>query len=236
MESRMRLKKSLYIVSLASAASVLGLFEIPMGLPWLKIDLSEVVILISAITIGYKGAFGVIGVRSIIRRLTLGFLPSEIIGELIAVVASLVILFAHYLATRLSKTHRAPLIYEIPVERPRFSLKETLITMVVITFSLAVVLLVFNFLVATPLYLSVLNALELRAFPTTTIHFTVFTFFKDPGILVMLEAFGVTLEEPYLPSFFVYILVMYAPLNIGKGVTTSLVYMLLKPRIMQIEL
>ncbi|MCF7933148.1 MAG: hypothetical protein K9K93_08260 [Acholeplasmataceae bacterium] len=236
MEKNVRLKKSLYIVSLASVASVLGIFEIPMLVPWLKIDLSEVVVLVSAIVVGYKGAFGVIGLRSLVRRLALGFLPSEIIGELIAVVASLVILGAYYLASKLAKTHRAPLMYEIPIEKPKVTLKETLITTGIITFSLAFVLLMFNFFIATPLYLSVLGRFELPFADIKTIHFTVFTFLKDPAIMDLLIAFDVNLDEPYLSSFFLYIMVMYAPLNISKGITTTLVFLLIKPRLQYLEL
>lgn len=241
MENRMKLKKMLYIVALASMATILGLIEIPVVLLFLKIDLSEVIVLVALMVVGYKGALGVVFIRSFFRplfKLVFPFLPvvggplSEYVGELIAIVASVVIMTTYYVVSKLLKTYTKPYLYEIPVVKSKLSLKEHIATMVSTVFSLTIVMALFNFLIGVPLYGSVL-LFEFTGNPT--IHFTVFSFVNDPNMLGVMQQIGYEDPELSITRLLGFIIVAFSPLNISKAITTTLIVLQIKPRIQHFE-
>ena len=80
MKKNWQVKDMLYIVTLAAISIVLGLIEIPWpfippplaGVPFLKLDFSEIAILVSLILIGADNTFLVIILRTVSRRLIMG--------------------------------------------------------------------------------------------------------------------------------------------------------------------
>jgi len=212
MENRMRLKKMLYTVSLASVATVLGIFEIPMFLPFLKIDLSEVVVLVALIVIGYKGAFSIVLIRSFFRPIILGnMLLSTYMGELIAIIA----------------------IYEIGIDKPKVTIKEYIATIGAMVLALTLIMATFNFFIGVPLYGSIFL---FEFVGNSQIHFHIFSFVKDPMMLGVVQQIGFNYESLTLSNMLLFILIGFSPLNISKAITTALIVLLIKPRLQYLEL
>jgi riboflavin transporter FmnP len=234
MENRMKLKKMLYTVSLASVATVLGIFEIPMFLPFLKIDLSEVVVLVALIVIGYKGAFSIVLIRSFFRPIILGnMLLSTYMGELIAIIASLVLITTYILVNKLLKVSTKPLIYEIGIDKPKVTMKEYFATMGAMILALTLFMAIFNFFIGVPLYGSIFL---FEFVGNTQIHFHIFSFVKDPMMLGVVQQIGFKYESLTLSNMVLFILIGFSPLNISKAITTALIVLLIKPRLQYLEL
>jgi len=251
MSNYLKLKKMLFIVVLSTIAIVLGVIELPMILPWLKLDLSEVIILVAVLVVGYKGAFSVVFLRAFGRRIYKLIAPALIptvvvedpimglIGEMIAIIASTIIILAYYFISKKLKTHRKPLLEVVDVERNKVTIKEIIFVTLTITFALSVVLVTFNFFIGTPLYFSyfavLLGAMD-------KVHLTAFGFVGDPNlgnaVDIISSIFGsqTRIFEPNLNAFLIYNLVSYVPFNLGKGLLTSFVFLALKPRIQKLEL
>ena len=234
MENRMRLKKMLYTVSLASVATVLGIFEIPMFLPFLKIDLSEVVVLVALIVIGYKGAFSIVLIRSFFRPIILGnMLLSTYMGELIAIIASLVLISTYILVNKILKVNTKPLIYEIGIDKPKVTIKEYIATIGAMVLALTLIMATFNFFIGVPLYGSIFL---FEFVGNSQIHFHIFSFVKDPMMLGVVQQIGFNYESLTLSNMVLFILIGFSPLNISKAITTALIVLLIKPRLQYLEL
>lgn len=220
MSNYLRLKKMLYIVSLAAVSIVLALIEIPWPLAsYLKLDFSEIAILVSLLVLGNKETVVVVIIRTIARRLFRGFDPGDVVGEMLAMFASFSIILAYNVSRKLLKINDKPLLYEVSVNGNHVGLKEMIVTSVVITLFLTVILYTVNFLVATPLYYT-LPPLSLSE--SGNVRFTVFSFIPDSPFTYQ--------------SFFWTTFVLYTPFNIVKGILVSLVFLLLKPRMKYLEL
>ncbi len=220
MSNYLRLKKMLYVVSLAAVSIVLSLIEIPWPMAsFLKLDFSEVAILVALLVLGNKETIMVVLIRTIARRLFRGFAPDEIIGEMLAMFASFSIILAYNVSRKVLKINDKPLLYEVSVNGNHVSPKEMIVTSVMITVFLTVILFTINFLVATPLYYTIPPySISISG----DVHFTVFGFIPDSPF-----TYG---------SFFWTTLVLYTPFNIVKGILVSLVFLLLKPRMKYLEL
>ncbi len=225
-------KKLIFIASLAAISVVFGLIEIPLGLPWLKLDVSEVAIMVAAVVVGYKGAFLLVIVRGFFRQALQGQLgmPTELVGEAIAMIASTVLLLTYYGLSKAIKTYRKPLILEAVVEPKALSTKEIVVIVGGLTLSLTVVLIGLNILILTPIYLSTYDAM-FGFFNFNQFHLTVFTLLNDPG---MANIFGVDLSNWNL--YVTYIVANYALLNLAKGLITSMVFLPIKSTLEKVEL
>lgn len=225
-------KKVIFVATLAAISVVFGLFEIPLGLPWLKLDVSEIALLVAAVVVGYKGAFTLIIVRGILRQGLQGdlFIPHEMVGELIAVMASLIILGSYYLISKMIKTHKAPLLLESIVDPKPVSKKEFFSVVIGVTTTLTVVLITLNIFVLTPIYLSSFDA-STSMFGFSQFHFTAFTMMKDPS---MNNIFGVDLSNWNL--YIAYIITNYGLLNVSKGLITTMLFLPIKSRLEKVEL
>lgn len=223
MSNYLRLKKMLYVVSLAAVSIVLGLVEIPWPLAaFLKLDFSEVAVLVALIVLGTKETIVVVLIRSVARRLFNGFSLDGIVGEMIAVFASFAIILAYNLSRKVLKMHEKPLIYEVSTERSRFNLKETLVTSGLIALSLTVILFTLNFFITTPIYYTLPNPYVPVISISGRMHFHVFSFIPD---------------SPFTwGQYFWALFALYVPFNITKGILVSIVFMLLKPQIKYLEL
>lgn len=221
MSNYLRLKKMLYVVSLAAVSIVLALIEIPWFPPFsfLKLDFSEVAILVALLVLGNKETFLVILVRAIARRLFLSVEPAELVGEALATIASLSIMFAYNVAKKLLKDDSKPLIYEVSVNGTKNHVKETVVYIGLVAVSLAVFLTIINFFFTTPLYLS-LPPLALSE--SGNVHFWAFSFINDSFYTVK--------------SYTIFILTAYIPFNLVKGSIITFIFMVLKPRMKYLEL
>jgi riboflavin transporter FmnP len=184
------------------------------GFQFLKIDFSEVAILISLLVLGSKETFVVIFIRAFARRLFRGFAPDELVGEMLAVFASFAIILGYAISKKILKDRSRPLFYEVSINGNKVSLKEMLIYTSVITVSLSVILWAVNFLVTTPFYFS---------YFTGDIHFTVFTWIPNA-------------QFPNIGSFIWFTVAGYFPFNITKGILVTVIFMVIKPRMKYLEL
>ncbi len=229
MSNYLYLKKMLYIVSLSAVSIVIGLVEIPNPFsffgPWaafVRLDFSDVVVLVALVVMGPKETVSVILLRSLIRPLILpkmGF-AMDYVGEFLAITASLSILFAYMSARKFLKRKEEPLLYVLPVQEEKLTKKDWAVYLGFGIVFLSVGMLAANYFFATPLYLSMFGATQSQ----TSLHFTVFSYVKDSA-------------PPFtLFSFFIAALISYTPFNIMKSILIISIFLALKPRLKYLEL
>jgi len=214
MSNYLRLKKMLYVVSLAAVSIVLSLIEIPWPFAvWLKLDFSEVAILVALLVLGTKETLIVVLIRTIARRIFRGFDPGDLVGEMLAMFASFSIILAYNLSRKVLKIHEKPLFYEVSVNGNHIDKREFFLTSFMITAFLSVILWFINFVFATPFYFT---------YYTGDIHFSIFTFIPNSDY-----TYG---------TFLWFTLSVYFPFNIAKGILVSWIFLLIKPRMKYLEL
>ncbi|MCD4826462.1 MAG: ECF transporter S component [Acholeplasmataceae bacterium] len=221
MSNYLRLKKMLYVVSLAAVSIILSLIEIPWFPPFsfLKIDLSEVAILIALLVLGSKETIMVVLIRTIARRLFRGFDPADLVGEMLAMFASFAIIFAFNMAKSMLKDKSKPLMYEVSVDRNPLTLKDYIIYTLSISIVLTFVLTTINYFFATPLFLT-LPPIALSE--SGRVHFWAFTFIEDSFYTSR--------------SYLTFVLSAYIPFNLVKGSLVTIIFLMLKPKIKYLEL
>ena len=221
MSNYLRLKKMLYVVSLAAVSIILSLIEIPWFPPFsfLKIDFSEVAILVALLVLGNKETVMVVLIRTISRRLFRGFDPADLVGEMLAMFASFSIILAFNMVKKILKDKSRPLMYEVSVDRNKARLKEYLVYTIMISMTLTIILTTVNFFVATPLFLT-LPPISMSE--SGRVHFWAFTFIEDSFYT--------------FKSYLIFILTAYIPFNLVKGSVVTIVYLMLKPRMKYLEL
>lgn len=214
------LKKSVLTAIFAALAVVIGFIQIPWPpAPYLAIDFSEVIILACFITLGFKYASIAIVLRSATRLLigltttVSSFIPY--FGEVIAIIASVVIILSYMLITYITKTNHKPLFgqKEDNPEKTPFVKHIINISFVMLVFSIIMVAL--NFLVSVPIYIS----------GGSHIFFT--TIIKDPQYAFL----GTTVW-----AYTVGIVSVYLPFNLIKGILTMVVFELVHYRLKQMEI
>ncbi|MBE0701112.1 MAG: hypothetical protein IH571_05450 [Acholeplasmataceae bacterium] len=224
MSNHLRLKKMLYMVSLAAISIVLSLIEIPWFIAtgpfagFLKLDFSEVAILISLFVLGTKETIGVVLIRTIARRLFRGFEIGDMVGEMLAMFASFAIIFGYNLAKKILGNQEKPLLYEVSINGNKTSKKDFFVYTSFITISLTIFLLIVNFLIATPIYLSLYGFFHTG----DNVSFTVFHFVQDSPLSML--------------TFFWFCFISYTPFNLTKGILVSFIFLFIKPRMKYLEL
>lgn len=214
-------RQLMYIVTMSALAIVVGVFEIPLGLTGVKFDLSEVVILITYLLIGFKGTSITILFRSIIRFLLPAKTGAEaeiiikIIGEVIAMVASFLVIGGFALAKSLLKEKQKPLLIAVPTTNKKTSLKMYILGTTLSTLFLLVGTTVFHVLFTMPIFMTVV----INPNPSGKIYFFVAPFLKDPF-------YGDTIK-----TLLIFIITEFALLNIVKGLVSTLLFLVIKPRI-----
>lgn len=209
--------KRLVLASIFTAlAIVVGYLEIIWPLSgWLKLDLSEVVILTSLMVLGFKQTAAVIVLRSIVRWFISGqnadFIP--FFGELMAIVASFTIIGLFLLANRVINYKEVTLINK--EEQKHISIVKKMIRGFFVAIGLTVVMTTLNFFVATPIYISGGN----HVFFTTLI--------KDPNFAFL----GTNLK-----TYFWWTFNLYVPFNFVKGILVMFVFEVLRDRIKEMDI
>ncbi len=219
MKKNWQVKDMLYIVTLAAISIVLGLIEIPWpfippplaGVPFLKLDFSEIAILVSLILIGADNTFLVIILRTVSRRLIMGMDPAEWVGELLAVTASLVLVSGYKILMKIIKKDEKPILYNKEEIDLSVSLKEVILGMTISTILLMTVLLLVNFAVTTPLYLSLYKMDE-----TSTVM----------GIIN-----GDSVLFAGIKEYIIFSLLSFLPFNLVKGLLISGIFFGIKPHL-----
>lgn len=220
MNSYLNLKRVVYIVALAAISIVLGLFEIPWFVlsgpfaSFLRLDFSEVAILVALVTLGYKDTMIVVVLRSLVRLTFKGFIPEHLIGDLIAIIASISIILGFYIAAKITKKYQKPYIVEVPSETQIITKNDYVIYGILITASLSIAMIILNFFITTPLLLSYYGLTE-------RLTFHVFDF--------------VQLTDYSIATFLWAVIISYTPFNIVKGLSVMLVFLLIWPRLKYIE-
>ena len=132
-----------------SLSIIVGLFEIPI--PPMKLDLSEVIILISLYFLGILKTIPIIILRSAIRYLLLGGtdIPFVFFGELIAITASLILVFTTWIFLKIIKRY---------INLNKSSATDFLIyyilSAVIMTLVVSVILTILNVFIIYPAFLS----------------------------------------------------------------------------------
>jgi riboflavin transporter FmnP len=221
MSNYLRLKKMLYVVSLAAVSIVLSLIEIPWFPPFsfLKIDFSEVAILVALLVLGNKETIMVVLLRTLARRLFRGFEPADLVGEAMAMFASFSIIFAFNIAKKVLRDKSKPLIIEVAINHKKVMLKDFIVYTAFISIILSIVLTTVNFFFATPLFLT-LPPIALSE--SGRVHFWAFTFIEDSFYT--------------FNSYLTFVLTAYIPFNLVKGSVVTIVFLMLKPKIKYLEL
>lgn len=205
----------------AALAIIIGYIEIPWFPPlvFLKLDFSEVVILISLVTLGFGRTTVVIVLRSVIRWLISSNntdIPFPFFGELLAITASLVIIASATLAFKVTKTNQTPLFLS---DRKDREIKEISILKQFI--HLLIVVLIFT------TFMTLLNA-----FITFPAMLSAGQYYFAP------IAFKEGFDKAFFASFETYLSIMIigvAPFNIVKGVLTMIAFSILHGRIAELE-
>lgn len=153
---KMTTKELMYIVSFSTLAVTLGFIEIPLGtiIPGGKIDFSEVVILMTFLLLGKKNVIIVILFRSIVRIT----IPNELdfimqlLGELIAITASIIIVMSTVLFNKLFKRNKQPLLYAVSIDQHKQNYIDYIFLPLITTTLLVVLLFVFHYFITLPIF------------------------------------------------------------------------------------
>ncbi len=220
MSTKLNLKRVVYIVALAAISIILGLFEIPWFVisgpfaSFLRLDFSEVAILVALITLGYKDTLMVVILRSFVRLSFKGFIPENIIGDMISMIASLSIILGFFMATKIRHIKTTPYLIEVPSDDVKLNYKNYVVFGFFITLSLSLFMVILNFFVTTPLLLSYYGFTE-------KLTFHVFDF--------------VAQTEYSIQSFLWAVIISYTPFNIVKGISVMVIFLIIWPRLKYIE-
>ncbi len=211
-KSKFTTKRLIYIVTLAAISIVLGLIEIPWGIfvpqaSFLKLDFSEVAILIALILVGTSDTFFVILLRAVARRLVIGMGPDQWLGEFLAILASLSLMLGYVILSKILNKKEEPIINGNDVNLD-VSLKEWMIGPVLLTLLLTTILFTVNLFFATPLYYSL--------FGDTTWTFA--------GIMN-----GESMFFPNPADYINFTVIAYIPFNLIKGALVTCIFFGLKP-------
>lgn len=142
MASRSKVHRLVGIALLAAIGYVLMMFSFPIipAFPFLKLDLSDLVVLLGGLLYGPVGGIAVAFVRSLVHFALTGGGVVNLIGDLAAFIASVGFLL--------------PVVYTI---RGKHRIWRQIEGPVLGTLSLTVVMSVLNWLVITPMYMAVFN-------------------------------------------------------------------------------
>lgn len=180
-------RKLTVVAILVALGVVLALFKIPYPfIPWLSFDLSELVMLFSSEMVGIGGTI-IVAFAKTIAHVIQGSSTPFYIGEITALVAALTFGLAFYATKKYSVVIRL------------------VITVLIFT----LVMYVFNFFIATPIFI------------TQTANFMNVI---DIGFAVEFEVVDFSIKADSIGSYAWLIFVLYTPFNLMKGFIIAFVY------------
>ena len=216
MNKNWQLKEMLYIVTLATVSIVLGLIEIPWIIipqaSFLKLDFSEVAILVSLVLLGVDNTFIVVLIRTVARRLVRGMGPADWLGEGLAIAASMVIIVSYLILLKIMGKKDKSLIKEKGNDLDlSFNLKEMIYGMLITSGLLMIVLFVLNLFLTTPLYLNLTLG--------------------DPAWNIKQIINGESMMFANFKEFFNFVAIAFIPFNFVKGVLVTGVFFAVRPHL-----
>lgn len=218
-QNHTQIRTLIYIVTLSAISIVVGLIEIPWGVfipsaSFLKLDFSEVIILIALVLVGMKNTMFVIVLRGLARRLVMGMAPDQWLGEAMAILASFSIILAYFLILKLFNKQDKPLIMYDDVEL-NVSWKEWILGTLLITSILTVVLFTTNFFFVTPLYFWLYGI--------------------DTAMTFSDIVNGNSLLYSNVGEYVAFTTLAYIPFNLIKGFLVSTIFFVVKPYLKAIK-
>lgn len=156
---------------LAGCSYVLMFISFPIIpiVPYMKIDFSDMPILIGTVLFGPVGGMTIAGLKSILYWVTTGASVPGLIGVGSSFISSLVLIWAFYLANRVLSGMKG--------------FKKTLLVIITMAVSLAIIMSALNWSAVIPLYMSVIG-LKLSLPLTTIIMAGVVPFNLIKGVVV----------------------------------------------------
>ena len=206
MSNHKKLIKLSCMVSFSALAIIIGLIEIPwIPIPplgsFLKLDFSDVIILVSLVTIGFLDTFGVIAIRTVVRRLLFGMAPHDWIGEISAVSASLLLMLSFLLLIIILKNRK----------QDKFNLFNYLITISIVLIIQTVFMPMINFFFVTPMFVSL--------FMMDNFHVTVFGFMNEQTLFSGWN------------DYLVFTLIAFVPFNLLKSFLIANIFFFIRPTV-----
>ena len=195
----------------AALSILVGLLQIPWFPPFnfLKIDFSEVIILISLLTLGFSNTTNVIILRSVIRELVIPdkLVPFPFFGEFVAIYASLVLISLYKLVIVLTGKKQPKNITDGLEPLQKEPLWKILVQDIFVIAGFTVALVALNYFFTVPIQMSL------------TKHF-----FFVPYIKSINQSVG---------TYTLFVLQLIGPFNIVKGIATFVVFELTKTGLTQ---
>ncbi len=196
-------KKMIQIAILASLGIILGLLEIPYPFaPWLTIDLSDIVVLISVSTLGIIPMIFVCICKFLVSILLKGPIGPIAIGQIAALIGSLTIGLTYYYIKKLTNTKNYTASY--------------LINICITTILFSIIMVIINYLFVTPTYL--LN----KPAWYTNLHYSF-----DPTSLIQPTNIPHFLQ--FLSPYSSAIILIYFPFNFLKCIINMITYQFIEP-------
>jgi|GEM_PF-3157822 len=217
-QSTMTTKQMMYVVTLSTLAIVVGFFEIPIGVTGLKFDFSEIVILLSFLMLGFKSTSVIILLRSVVRFVLPAKTGAEaeiiikLLGEVIAMLASFLLVFSYQITKKIFRKNEKPLLLAIPTEVKEPSIAIHIVNAVLSALLLTIGITIFHILFTVPIYTSYL-------FNQGKHHFFITTYLSDPNY------------NDSLIGVIKYVIIMFGLMNVIKGALSSVLFLILKPRV-----
>lgn len=216
---KMTTRELMYVVTFSTLAIVVGFFEIPIGPTGLKFDFSEVVVLITFILLGWRGTSFVIILRSFVRF----FLPAKtaaegeiiikLIGEVIAILASYLIILSYVITKKLFRKKEKPLLVAVPTNIKKVNFHFHLVNSIISIIILTGVITLFHILFTMPIYTSFLWPQGDKK------HYFITSFLKD-------NDYNETFK-----SVLLFVITSFGLLNVMKALITSILFLIFKPKI-----
>ncbi len=196
-------KKMIQIAILASLGIILSLLEIPYPFaPWLTIDLSDIVVLISVSTLGVIPMIFVCICKFFVSILFKGPIGPIAIGQITAFIGSLTIGLTYYYIKKLtnSKNHTASYLINISITTILFS----------------IIMVIINYLFVTPTYL--LN----KPAWYTNLHYSI-------NSTSLIQPTNIPRFLQFLSPYGSAIILIYFPFNFLKCIINMISYQLIEP-------
>ena len=210
-----RVNKLVTVAILAALGTILMMVEIPSFISWLKFDLSDVVVYLSAVIYGPIAAIVVAFVKSALHYIIKGSFVGVPIDQFIAFVASLAYAIPLYYFTKLFAKR----------EYKRYA---KIVPLILSSIAMTVIMAAIN-LWLTDIYIRLLITFDITKIGSVT---------TDDVIHVVVEQLNFTLPQwiqnsRFLPksTWFWFIILTYVPFNLAKTVLTSSLYYVLSFRL-----
>ena len=226
-ENQKQLLKVVFTAILAGLALVVGYIEIRWPIaPWLKLDFSEVIILLSLIMIGFSHTLGVIVIRSVIRWLITADstnIPFPFFGETVAIIASIVVVLVYMLANfifrdndyELAKSKERRLPYPKLRNETAIRVFKDVGKIVFVTIILAAFMVAINFFIVTP------------SFASQGQHIFFTSFVNSGDYAGMIGGTG-------LRNYTIFVTTLYGPFNLLKFASCLIIFTIIKKQLVKV--